>query len=304
MKVFYSGDEVDFKAAAVALGNFDGLHIAHMKIINSCVEFAKKHNTKSGVLLFDHHSAQTTHSRNISLIMPNNYKIDILKDTGVDFIYFVKFDEEFMKKTPEQFILFLKEYLKAKCICVGYDYRFGYKAQGNTKMLYELGEKYDISINVTEKVTLDGELVGSTYIRTIINDGDMQKAMKFLGRPFFVEGFVERGLQNGRKMGFPTANVKFEKDIILPPDGVYAGVTYVKGKKYKSVINIGNNPTFNAQRKTVETHLLDFDEDIYNESVKVDLIERLRGEIKFENMEQLKNQISSDAEHTRNLKLF
>lgn len=301
MKIFYSGDKVDWEGSAVALGNFDGLHIAHMEIINSAVRYAKSRHIKSGVLLFDHHSSEATKTRKVSLIMSNRQKTEILGNSGVDFVYFVKFDEEFMRKSPEEFLMFLLEYLKARCICVGYDYKFGYKAKGDTDLLRKLGKKYDVTVNVTDKVTLDGKLVGSTYIRTLINDSKLEEATRFLGRPFSVEGYVERGLQNGRKMGFPTANVRHEENMILPPDGVYAGRAIVENRVYKSVINVGTNPTFDAKVRTVEAHLLDFNEDIYDKDITVEFFTRLRGEIRFDSVDKLKAQIAEDVRKTREI---
>lgn len=304
MKIFYSGDKVNFKASAVALGNFDGLHKAHMEIINSCVGYAAANRIKSGVLLFDHHSTKVTKTRNVSMIMPNDYKIEILKNSGVDFIYFVKFDEEFMKLSPEEFIQYLKKYLRAKCICVGYDYRFGYMAKGDTALLDVITKHEGMDLTVTDKITLNGQLVGSTYIRTLINQGRMEDAAYFLGRNFFVKGYVVRGKQNGRKMGFPTANIEYEKSIITPPDGVYAGIAYVGDKRYKAVINIGNNPTFNAEKITLEAHLLDFNTEIYNEDIRVDFVKRIRKEIKFNSIDKLKEQITKDVEKARIMDIF
>lgn len=304
MKVYYSGDKVEFKKTAVALGNFDGLHIAHMKIIDSCISYAQKKKIKSGVLLFDHHSTEITKSRNVALIMPNNYKLDILEKAGVDFVYLIRFDSEFMRRTPSEFILFLKDMLHMSCVSVGYDYRFGYKALGNTDMLKDFGREYDFDTLICEKITLDGELVGSTYIRSLINNGEIEKATKYLGRYFFMDGVVVSGLQNGRKMGFPTANIDYNMKMIVPPDGVYAGIATIENKKYKCVINIGNNPTFNAVKKTIEAHILDFNNDIYGEKLKIELVKRLRDEMKFTSIDDLKKQISQDTENARNLNLF
>jgi len=296
MEVFYSGEITGFDGSAVALGNFDGLHIAHMKIINNCIEYAKKNNLKSGVLLFDHHSTVVTKSRNVSLIMPNENKMEILEKSGIDFVYFRKFDKEFMHRSPLEFIRFLRVCLKARCISVGYDYKFGYKASGDTELLKKLGSIYGFEVIVADCVK-DGErVIGSTVIRKLINDGEMEEAAKLLGRNFFVEGTVVEGFQNGRKMGYPTANVDYKPNMALPFEGVYAGYTYVDGKKYKSVINIGNNPTFNGKKITLESHILNFNEDIYTKYIRVEFVKRIRSEMKFPDMDTLKHQIFADAD--------
>ena len=163
--------------------------------------------------------------------------MELLEREKPDFVYMEKFDKEFMKKTPEEFVQYLVENLHIKAVCVGYDYSFGYKAQGDVKLLKWFGEKYGF----TDVIKLDGKIVSSTYIRSIIKAGDMEKAERFLGRRYCIEGNVVKGLQNGRKMGIPTANVDYDVNMALPEEGVYAGITYVRGKRLKCVVNVGKN---------------------------------------------------------------
>lgn len=303
MEIFYSGETVNVEGSVVALGNFDGLHIAHMMIINNCIDFAKSRGLKSGVLLFDHHSTEVTRSRNVSLIMPNENKIEILEKTGIDFVYLRKFDKEFMERTPLEFVRFLRSCLKIRGICVGYDYRFGHKAKGDTELLKKLGTIYGFEVSVAECVTDGGYIVGSTLIRKLINNGEVKKAAHLLGRNFFVDGIVVEGLQNGRKMGYPTANVDFDPRMAIPSDGVYAGYTYIDSVRYKSVINIGNNPTFDGKKITLESHIIDFDADIYTKYIRVEFVRRIRGEKKFSGMDELKAQISSDMKKAEEILL-
>ena len=186
---------------------------------------------------------------------------------------------------------------------MGYDYSFGFKAQGDVEMLKKFGEKYGFKVFVTDVIKIDGRVVASTYIRQVIKSGEMEEAERFLGRRYCIEGNVVKGLQNGRKMGIPTANVDYDINMALPKAGVYAGITYVSGKRLKSVINVGKNPTFGAEKLTVESHILDFDEDIYGEYIRVSFAKRLRGDIKFNSMEELKNQIQNDIEVTSKMDL-
>ncbi len=285
--------KADFNGSVVALGNFDGLHVAHMTIIRNGIEYAKKNGLKSGVLLFEESTKELTDG-GVELITPNEAKLELLEREDADFVFMEKFDEEFMKKTPEEFVLYLIDKLNIKAVCVGYDYSFGYKAQGDVEMLRKFGEKYNFKVFVTEVIKIDGRVVASTYIRQVVKSGDMEEAERFLGRRFCMEGKVVKGLQNGRKMGIPTANVDYDTNMALPKEGVYAGITYVNGRRLKSVINVGRNLTFGAEKITVESHILDFNEDIYGEYIRVSFAKRLRGVIKFDSMEELKNQIHED----------
>ncbi len=281
----------------VALGNFDGLHMAHMKIIRDAIAKADEGGYKCGVVLFEEHTSTVLPDRKrVPLITPNEAKIELLQREKLDFVYIRKFTPEFMKNSPEEFVRLLCGNLNIAAVCVGYDYRFGYKAAGDVHTLKALGEKYGFAVHITPAVMIDGEIVSSTAIRRMIAEGDMQKAEVFLTRRFCIEGIVERGLQNGTKMGFPTANIAYSPDMAIPPDGVYAGVAYVHGRRLKSVINVGANPTFAAKRTTVEAHILGFSEDIYGEYIRVSFARRMRGEIKFESVEELKAQIAADAE--------
>ena len=295
-------NKVDYEGTVVALGNFDGLHVAHMTIIRNGIQYAKEHNLKSGVLLFDENTKGVTQGK-IELITPNEAKLELLEREKPDFVFMEKFDKEFMKKTPEEFVLYLVTNLHVKAVCVGYDYSFGFKAQGDVEMLKKFGEKYGFKVFVTDVIKIDGRVVASTYIRQVIKSGEMEEAERFLGRRYCIEGNVVKGLQNGRKMGIPTANVDYDINMALPKAGVYAGITYVSGKRLKSVINVGKNPTFGAEKLTVESHILDFDEDIYGEYIRVSFAKRLRGDIKFNSMEELKNQIQNDIEVTSKMDL-
>lgn len=301
MSIYNAQTGIDFDGCVIALGNFDGVHTAHEKILANCVGYAREHNIKCGVLLFDRHSAKTTHSREISLITTQNQKLGLIEAAGIDFVYMRPFDDEFMKKSPEEFVQMLIKNLRVRAVCVGYDYRFGYRATGDTTLLIELGKKYGIDVVVAPPVKIDGEIVSSTLIRDFVKNGETEKAKKFLSRPFFVEGEVVKGKQNGRKIGFPTANVAYDNDMLLPKAGVYAGITTVGEKRYKCVINVGNNPTFNADKVTIESHIFDFDADIYGDYIKVEFIKYLRSDVKFGTIEQLKAQIEKDVENAKNM---
>lgn len=294
--------KVDYDGTVTALGNFDGLHVAHMTIIRNGIKYAKENGLKSGVLLFEKNTKTLTQG-GVKLITPNEAKLELLEREKPDFVYMENFDKEFMQKSPEEFVKYLVENLKVKAVCVGYDYSFGYKAMGDVEMLKKFGEKYGFKVFVTDAIKIDGRIVSSTYIREVIKNGDMEEAERFLGRRYCIEGNVIHGLQNGRKMGIPTANVDYDINMALPKPGVYAGITYVDGRRLKSVINVGKNLTFDAKKLTVESHILDFDEDIYDKYIRVSFAKRLRGVIKFSSMEELKNQIHHDMKVTSEMVL-
>lgn len=167
----------------------------------------------------------------------------------------------------------------------------------------EYGQKYGFEVLVTDAVKIDGRIVASTYIRELVQSGRIQDAAHFLGRGYCIEGKVGEGKQNGRKMGVRTANVDYTDNMALPCDGVYAGVTYVRERAYKSVINIGKNPTFNARERTIESHILGFSGDIYDEYVRVCFLKRLRDTVKFDSVEKLLEQINKDIETVKNMEV-
>lgn len=303
MDIIHAETIVDYDGTVVALGNFDGLHIAHMTIIRNGIKYARERNLKSGVLLFEENSKEITGAKRIELITPNEAKLELLEREKPDFVYLRKFTREFMQNSPEDFVKLLMKNLKVRAVCVGYDYSFGYKAQGDVAMLKQFGKKYGFEVLVTDAIRIDNEIVSSTLIREMIKSGDMQKAERFLGRRFCVEGKVIRGFQNGTKMGIPTANVDYDSNMALPLEGVYAGITYVDGRRLKSVINVGKNPTFNAENLTIESHILNFNEDIYGKHIRISFAKRMRGVIKFNSIDELKNKIKSDIAQVENMVL-
>jgi len=282
---------------AVCLGNFDGLHKAHMKIIDDCTQYANTNGILGGLLLFKNHTSTICKSDNCKLITTLEEKIEILEKTGIDFVFLIDFDEKLMKNTPDEFFVFLKDKIKAKALFAGYDYRFGYKAQGDIKKLIELGEQNGVYVNVCGEITEDDEAVSSTRIRKLICDGDIKNANRLLTRPHFVLGEVCHGKKNGRKMGLPTANVSYSPNKLLPPDGVYFGFTEIEKKVYKSLVNIGKNPTFDAKVRTIESHIIGYDKEIYTMSVKVGFLEKIRDEIRFSSVDELIEQIKRDIEY-------
>lgn len=279
---------------AIALGNFDGLHIAHTKILNECIAYAEKISLKSGVLLFENHTGTITENCNIKVLTPHKEKLEIISGLGLDFAFVKTFDKHFMELSPREFFDFLINKLNVKAVFAGFDYTFGYKASGNADLLKAFGNEKNIDINIIKEVDIDTIPVSSTLIRNMITEGKVDAAAKFLGRYYEISGNVVYGKQNGRKLGLPTANVEYDKDKLLPSDGVYAGYLTVGDSKYKCLINIGKNPTFNADIRTIEAHIADFSGDLYGKFVTIQFTKKIREEKKFNSPEELRLQIESD----------
>ena len=295
MQIIRDG-KADGAKKAVALGNFDGLHRAHIKIIKTCCQYAEENGLQSSVLLFCEHTVNVITGSKIKLLTNEKEKLEILEAMGVDCVYIREFDADLMHLSPEEFVLMLIDKLNISAVCVGYDYRFGYKAEGDVKTLKKLGEKYGFRVIVTDEMKTSGVTIKSTKIRELVCEGKVDDASLFLGRPFSVTGEVTKGLRNGHKLGTPTANVCYGDNKLLPKEGVYMGHTTVCGVRYDSVINVGSNPTFDAKKITVESHILGFDGDIYGKTVMVEFVKRIRGDRKFDSLDALKAQIKSDIE--------
>lgn len=299
MRIIRDGEK-DSARKAVALGNFDGIHSAHTAVICNCRKYAEENAAESCVFLFRNHTLNCIEKREINLITDESEKLEILSELGVDSVYITDFDDSIRKMPPSEFAAMLVDTLNPCAVFAGYDYRFGYRAEGDIDTLKTLGKKYGFDVVVTDEMKINGKPIKSTKIRQLIAAGEICEANKYLGRPFFVSGKVVLGLQNGRTIGVPTANVEYSRYKLLPKNGVYMGYTTVDGTPFKSVINVGANPTLSAKKVTVESHILDFNGDIYGKTVKVQFIERIRDDITFKNLFELKNQIQKDIQRAEN----
>ncbi len=303
MKIYTDGKFHSTNGTCIALGSFDALHTAHMKLIDAAVNYAKENNLESGVYQFLQRPAFALNpNKEHKIIYTNEHKNKILEGTDVDFTYYEKFDSEFMKMSCEDFALMLKNKFFVKCVVVGFHYTFGYKGMGDCKLLSELGKKIGFEVIVIDAVKIDGVLVSSTAIREFIKNGEIVKAEKFLGRPYSIYSKIEhdRGV-GGSLLKIPTANLVADERIVLPLSGVYAGFVNYKGKVYPAVTNVGTRPTFDLEKIKVESHILDFNEDIYDENIEVFFLQRIRDEIKFDDFEKLKMQILSDIDKVKNI---
>ncbi|MEG0296003.1 MAG: bifunctional riboflavin kinase/FAD synthetase [Clostridium sp.] len=306
MRIIQEGNSCDLqKGTYIALGSFDGLHKGHLSLVQKIKELSKKNNGLSTLFTFTKHPLEEIcPDKAPKLVIDNDYKFRILKQQQVDLVIMRDFDNDFMKKTPEEFVKMLVEEYNAKGIVVGFNYRFGYKNQGDTNLLIELSKKYGYEVAVMTPCTYTDEVISSTRIRNSILNGNVTDARKMLTRPYSLEGEVVHGKKLGRTIGFPTANMEVSKKMVIPQNGVYYTNVLYNNNIYKAITNVGNNPTVNGQKLTIEPYILDFDKDIYGEKIRVYFLERIRDEKKFESLDALVNQLKMDAEYALNRELI
>ncbi len=288
----------------IALGSFDGIHLGHMSLVNRTVALAKENNAKSMICTFKNHPLSVINKEICpKLIMDNDTKINLLENTGIDIVNLVNFNKDFMKITPEEFIKNMVKFYNAKGIVVGFNYRFGYKNLGDVEMLKTYSTILGYKLYVCEAVSINHEIVSSSKIRHLIAEGNITKANELLGRPHTISGKVIKGKQFGRTIGFPTVNLNYNKEYILPKGGVYYTLAEYDNNFYRAITNIGYNPTVEGGKLSVETHILNFDKKIYNEIVKIYFINRIRDEVKFNAIDELKKQLLKDKEYAINQKI-
>lgn len=305
MKVLYgiNRDTEIERPAGVGLGNFDGLHVGHMALVNTLINESRINGLDSMIYTFTKHPENILRKKLFTpLLTTVNKKIQLLNETALNYIYFEEFDENYSRMKPAGFVKdVLVGKLKTRLAVAGFDYRFGYKGQGDVNLLRELGRELNFKVIVIPPIKIDNEIVSSTLIRESVAKGDMERVFRLLGRHYSITGEVTDGRRIGSKIGFPTANIHPEEYLILPHNGVYVTCTLLDGRFYSSVTNVGLNPTFgDVMRTSVETHLLDFDRDIYNRSIEVFFLSKVRPEKKFKSKEELAEQIRRDILTARN----
>lgn len=286
------------KSSFIALGNFDGLHLGHLSLVNKVKVLARDNDGNSIVFTFKNHPRKFINPNNkTELIMTNDEKIEVLKNENVDILALVDFDDKIMRMMPEDFIKLICEVYKVKGIVVGFNFKFGYKNLGDVELLKKFQKKYNYTLYVIESYKLDDEIISSTNIRRSLIQGDVKKAFKMLSRPYMLSGKVINGKKLGRTIGFPTANLEINKEKVIPAKGVYYTNVEINGKIFKGITSVGNNPTVNGKELTVETYILDFDNDIYEKEIRVYFIDRIRDEIKFNNIDELIDQLQKDKKY-------
>jgi riboflavin kinase / FMN adenylyltransferase len=279
----------------VALGSFDGLHYGHLSLVKKTVQVAKENNGKSMVFTYKNHPKTLVKPESSpKLIMDLETKLKYLEEENIDIVVLKSFNKEFMSMSAEDFIKLLCLDYNVKGIIIGFNFKFGYKNLGDIELLKNLQDKYGYELYIMEPYTYNGDVISSTRIRKILLEGDVKEATKMLSKPYLIKGKVIHGKKLGRTIGFPTANLQFDGKMIIPKKGVYYTNIEYNNKIFKGITSVGNNPTVNGKQLTIETFILNFNDTIYGQEIKVYFIERIRDEIKFNSLEELIEQIKQD----------
>lgn len=280
----------------IALGSFDGLHLGHLSLINKTIELSKTNNSKSMIFTFKNHPLSIINAEMVpKLLLNNETKVAILSKLGVDYINMIEFNKNVMQMCPEEFVSGIVSKYNACGLIVGFNYRFGYKNLGDVELLETLSKKYGFKLYVMSPVEYGGEPISSSRIRNVLSEeGNINKANFMLSRQFMIEGAVIKGKQLGRKLGFPTINLNYDRSFVLPRGGVYYTNIEYMNSIYKGITNIGYNPTVENTKLSVETFILNFNQDIYGENVRIYFIDRIRDEKKFYSLEELSAQLIKD----------
>jgi len=293
----------DFRGSFVTIGNFDGVHLSHQIICRKLANEAKAAGTKSLVITFDPHPKMILHPdiRPFYLITTLDEKLKLLEKCGVDGTLVIPFSMEYSKVTAEQFVFgFLGQKLAVKKVIVGHDYAFGRGKQGNSDYLISSGAELGFEVEVIDAIKIGAEIVSSTLIRNLILAGDVRSVYRFLGRWYNISGNIVSGQGRGAGLGFPTANLSPEREL-LPPAGIYAAFAELEGKSYMSALNIGEKPTFGDYTSTFEAYLLNFTGNIRGKKINILFVEKLRDIVKFDGPEPLKRQIAADVEKAKTI---
>jgi riboflavin kinase / FMN adenylyltransferase len=287
----------------LALGNFDGMHRGHLKIIERVRRGAEERGATAIAMTFDPHPSKIVRpDKSPPLLMTNRQKLDALSRAGMHGVAIVRFTPELAQWDPETFVrTVLIEWLHVAEVWVGANFLFGHDRAGTFSMLRSLGARYGFRAEKIDPVRYKDFVVSSTRIRRLITEGRVDEAGALLGHHYTIEGLVVQGQHRGRGLGFPTANVCADNELV-PPRGVYATIAGLDGVALPSITNVGTRPTFeDGEENVIETHVLDFDKDLYGTRLRVAFVQRLRDEKKFDSVDALKSQIEADRDHARDL---
>lgn len=305
MRVYRQLDDFNANRPVVTIGTFDGVHTGHKKVISRLRELSTETGGDSVLFTFYPHPRQvlTPEEHNLRLINTLDEKIGLIQETGIDHLIIYPFSREFAALTYADFVeQILVGQMKTSCLVVGYDHKFGQGRKGNFEYLHQCASKFNFRIEKLDVLLVDEVNVSSTRIREALEEGNIALANKYLGYPYALHGRVVEGKKLGRTIGFPTANIEAsDVNKLIPGYGVYAVRVQVAGKQYNGMLNIGTRPTFNnnADLRSIEVNIFDFNEDIYAQEINLQFIEKIRNEQKFPGKEELVRQLHSDKNSAR-----
>ena len=303
MEVFDGIDKItrQFRNPVLTIGNFDGVHIGHISLFQRVKELAEALDGESLVITFNPHPVKVLYPSNgPPLITPHEQKMQLIEAAGIDVFIVVEFTMDFAQISARHFVHdIVHKRIGARAVVVGPDYRFGHKREGDIPSLTQMGDELSFQVHVVADLTVNGIEVSSSTIRELVLAGDLENTRQMLGRDYQVAGQVISGRdRGGRLLGFPTANLELI-DELTPRPGVYATEVFIDGRRYEGATNIGYSPTFQNGAFSVETHIMDFNRDIYGKVIQVRFIERLRDEKTFSGPEELAAQIHKDVERAK-----
>lgn len=291
--------------SVITLGTFDGLHLGHQQIVNEVIRKSKQINGRNFLLTFEPHPRKIIPGRNdVRLLSTLEEKIGILEKLGLENLFIINFTTEFSRQSPEYFVKkYLVESIGLKEIVIGYDHHFGKERDGNVELLQKLGKEFSFLVTRIPEFSANGEVVSSTKIRNSLLAGDVTKAGEMLGRFYSFKGVIVRGDGRGRKLGFPTANISVDdQDKLIPAKGIYAAECIVENEKHFGLLSLGSRPTFHKDGEIIpEFYIFDFDKDIYDQVMQVNLVEKIRDEEKFKSVDDLIIQMKKDEETGRKI---
>lgn len=299
MVIINSLNEIErFDKSVVTIGKFDGIHKGHEVLIEKTVDYSKQEQLTSIVFTFK--NSPTSYFSNIVTreIITEFEKMNKLEYLGIDVVIDIPFNKDMAEVSAEDFVKeILVNKLGVKKLIIGHDFAFAKNREGTPAVLKILGKKYGFDVEVIEPVIINNIRVSSTHVKDLIYSGRVEEIKNYLGRNYTIEGLVIHAKQLGRTLGFPTANLKLEENLIIPKRGIYATKVYIEDHVYIGATNIGYNPTVNGQKISVETNILEFNKDIYGKTIKLEFLERIRDEKKFNDLNELKIQLKMDTNY-------
>ena len=303
MQHYRSLEEVNLQTSWLTIGVFDGVHRGHQEIIKKLTTGAHTNEVPAVVLTFDPHPAAVLSGNEIKCLTLPDERADLLRQLGVDVVITERFTRELSTVTAYDFMSRLTRQLGLQHLLIGYDFALGKGREGNAGRLTEIGSDLGYTVEVVSALGDESGVISSTEIRKLIEVGNVTEAARLLRYPYSLHGPVIRGDGRGRTINVPTANISYSKDKMIPAKGIYACWAYLNDKKYRAAINIGTNPTFTPDKQTpnVEAYLLDFKRELYGEELRLEFVERLRDELKFDSVDKLLEQIWKDVAKVREL---
>lgn len=303
MQHYRSLDELTLQDSWVTVGVFDGVHRGHQQVLQKLTAGARANGVPAVVLTFDPHPAKLFGRGEIKLLTLPGERARLLGDQGVDVVITHPFDRNVANISAFDFMKRLKDCLGLSHLMLGYDSTLGKNREGDATRLTEIGRELGYTVETVTALSDESGVISSTEIRKLISVGNIAEAERLMGHSYRLQGLVTHGDHRGRTIGYPTANLNYAREKIIPAGGIYACWAFVQGERFAAAVNIGTNPTFTPDKQTlnVEAYLLDFDRDIYDEELRLEFVARLRDELKFDSVEALIEQIGQDVQDTRQI---